>query len=161
MGDYATPDPFKGVDFNLEDGALSTYVPGDNPDRFTSTTLVIPRDRWFCLQVEMTVSPDAGALTILVDGEIGLEQKNMNTRPAAGVHLLRTGVDWSSKQADPKCPFCHEPIPVEPLNRALAPYDAWAAGLRRDEGPSRANTPVVGFEAGRGKVVRDALIRAD
>ncbi len=41
---------------------------------------------------------------------------------------------------------------VEPLERALEPYDAWAAGLRRDEGPSRANTPVVGFEASRGKV---------
>ncbi len=41
---------------------------------------------------------------------------------------------------------------VEPLNRALTQYDAWAAGLRRDEGPSRANTPVVGFDAGRGKV---------
>jgi phosphoadenosine phosphosulfate reductase len=41
---------------------------------------------------------------------------------------------------------------VAPLEQALEPYDAWAAGLRRDEGPSRANTPVVGFEAGRGKV---------
>jgi phosphoadenosine phosphosulfate reductase len=41
---------------------------------------------------------------------------------------------------------------VEPLERALAPYDAWAAGLRRDEGPSRANTPLVGFDSGRGKV---------
>jgi phosphoadenosine phosphosulfate reductase len=41
---------------------------------------------------------------------------------------------------------------VEPLRRALSDYDAWAAGLRRDEGPSRANTPVVGFEVARGKV---------
>jgi phosphoadenosine phosphosulfate reductase len=41
---------------------------------------------------------------------------------------------------------------VEPLERGLAGYDAWAAGLRRDESPSRANTPVVGFEASRGKV---------
>jgi phosphoadenosine phosphosulfate reductase len=41
---------------------------------------------------------------------------------------------------------------VEPLERALEPYDAWAAGLRRDEGPTRANTPVVGFETSRGKV---------
>jgi len=41
---------------------------------------------------------------------------------------------------------------VEPLERALQPYDAWAAGLRRDEGPSRANTPLVGFEEARGKV---------
>ncbi len=41
---------------------------------------------------------------------------------------------------------------VDPLERALDRYDAWAAGLRRDESPSRANTPVVQFEAARGKV---------
>lgn len=41
---------------------------------------------------------------------------------------------------------------VEPLERALADYDAWAAGLRRDESPTRASTPVVHFEATRGKV---------
>jgi hypothetical protein len=101
IGDYATPDPFEGVDFNLEDGALSTYVPGDNPDRFTSDTLVVPRDQWFCLQIEMTVSPDAGTVRILVDGEVGLDQQGMNTRPKAGNHVLRTGVDWSSLQNEP------------------------------------------------------------
>jgi phosphoadenosine phosphosulfate reductase len=41
---------------------------------------------------------------------------------------------------------------VEPLDRALDRYDAWAAGLRRDESPTRANTPVVGFDPKRGKV---------
>lgn len=41
---------------------------------------------------------------------------------------------------------------IEPLERALGDYDAWAAGLRRDESPTRANTPVVHFEASRGKV---------
>jgi phosphoadenosine phosphosulfate reductase len=41
---------------------------------------------------------------------------------------------------------------VEPLARALGDYDAWAAGLRRDESPTRAGTPVVGFERARGKV---------
>jgi phosphoadenosine phosphosulfate reductase len=41
---------------------------------------------------------------------------------------------------------------VEPLERALADYDAWATGLRRDESPSRAGTPVVAFDAKRGKV---------
>lgn len=41
---------------------------------------------------------------------------------------------------------------VEPLERALSEYDAWAAGLRRDESPTRANTPVVTFDARRGRV---------
>jgi phosphoadenosine phosphosulfate reductase len=41
---------------------------------------------------------------------------------------------------------------VEPLERALADYTAWAAGLRRDESPTRAHTPVVTYEARRNKV---------
>jgi phosphoadenosine phosphosulfate reductase len=41
---------------------------------------------------------------------------------------------------------------VEPLERALAHYDAWATGLRRDESPTRANTPMVAFDGRRGKV---------
>jgi phosphoadenosine phosphosulfate reductase len=41
---------------------------------------------------------------------------------------------------------------VEPLERALSDYDAWAAGLRRDESPTRANTPVVSYDRNKGKV---------
>lgn len=47
---------------------------------------------------------------------------------------------------------------VEPLERALTDYDAWAAGLRRDESPSRANTPVVTFEPNRGKIKVNPLV---
>ena len=32
---------------------------------------------------------------------------------------------------------------VEPLLEALAPYDAWISGIRRDQSPSRAGTPKV------------------
>ncbi|MEV5508376.1 phosphoadenylyl-sulfate reductase [Streptomyces orinoci] len=41
---------------------------------------------------------------------------------------------------------------VRPLQEGLAGYDAWATGLRRDESPTRAHTPVVGWDARRGKV---------
>ena len=41
---------------------------------------------------------------------------------------------------------------VEPLNRALADYDAYASGIRRDESPSRAGTAVVEWDDRRGKV---------
>ncbi len=36
---------------------------------------------------------------------------------------------------------------VEPLNRALRPYRAWASGLRRAESPTRAGTRVVEWDA--------------
>lgn len=101
LGDIATPDPFRGVDFNLENGAFSTYVPQNDPQRFTSTALTIPRDRWFCLQVHMKVAAGAGSVTTLVDGEPALDEQGMNTRPDAGIHLLRIGIDWSSLQTQP------------------------------------------------------------
>lgn len=41
---------------------------------------------------------------------------------------------------------------VAPLNNAMRDYDAWITGLRRDETPARANTPVVSWDASRGKV---------
>ncbi|MFI0899604.1 phosphoadenylyl-sulfate reductase [Streptomyces sp. NPDC020983] len=41
---------------------------------------------------------------------------------------------------------------IAPLERSLAGYDAWATGLRRDESPTRANTPVVSWDAKRQKV---------
>jgi phosphoadenosine phosphosulfate reductase len=48
---------------------------------------------------------------------------------------------------------------VEPLERALAGYDAWAAGLRRGETAARANVREVDFEASRGKVKVAPLAR--
>jgi phosphoadenosine phosphosulfate reductase len=41
---------------------------------------------------------------------------------------------------------------VVPLDRALAPYRAWAAGSRRAESAGRKELPVVGWDERRGKV---------
>ncbi|MDT0305737.1 phosphoadenylyl-sulfate reductase [Streptomyces sp. DSM 44917] len=48
---------------------------------------------------------------------------------------------------------------VEVLRDGLGPYDAWITGLRRDESPSRADTPVVGWDARWGKVKISPLAR--
>jgi len=39
---------------------------------------------------------------------------------------------------------------VTPLRTALTGYRAWATGLRRDESPTRAATPTVGWDSARG-----------
>lgn len=41
---------------------------------------------------------------------------------------------------------------VAPLHGALANYDAWASGIRRDESPTRLGTRVVDWDPDRGKV---------
>ena len=41
---------------------------------------------------------------------------------------------------------------VEPLNRALEPYRAWASGMRRADSAARATTPVLAYDAKRDMV---------
>ncbi|WP_432011687.1 phosphoadenylyl-sulfate reductase [Streptomyces cucumeris] len=48
---------------------------------------------------------------------------------------------------------------VAPLEEGLREYDAWATGLRRDESPTRAGTPVVGWDARRQKVKVSPIAR--
>ncbi|MET9021697.1 phosphoadenylyl-sulfate reductase [Actinopolymorpha sp. NPDC004070] len=55
--------------------------------------------------------------------------------------------------------LCCQLRKVAPLERALTNYDAWATGIRRDESPTRANTPVVSWDDRRGKVKIAPLAR--
>ncbi|WP_393076857.1 phosphoadenylyl-sulfate reductase [Streptomyces sp. LN704] len=48
---------------------------------------------------------------------------------------------------------------VKPLEEGLTSYDAWATGLRRDESPTRADTPVVGWDEKRRKVKISPIAR--
>jgi phosphoadenosine phosphosulfate reductase len=48
---------------------------------------------------------------------------------------------------------------LQPLEEGLADYDAWVAGLRRDESATRANTPVVSWDEKRQKVKISPIAR--
>lgn len=48
---------------------------------------------------------------------------------------------------------------VDPLARALAPYAAWATGVRRDEAPTRAATAVVAWDEAHSIVKVNPLAR--
>ncbi|WP_425954959.1 phosphoadenylyl-sulfate reductase [Xylanimonas sp. McL0601] len=41
---------------------------------------------------------------------------------------------------------------VTPLHQTLAGYEVWFTGVRRDEAPTRANTPLVGFDDKNGLI---------
>lgn len=47
---------------------------------------------------------------------------------------------------------------VEPLRAALGEYEAWVTGVRRDEGPTRANAPVVSWDDAFGLVKINPLV---
>ncbi len=46
---------------------------------------------------------------------------------------------------------------VEPLERGLAPYQAWVTGMRREDAPTRTDIPVVGWDERRSKVKLNPL----
>ncbi|MBD0329306.1 MAG: phosphoadenylyl-sulfate reductase [Thermoleophilia bacterium] len=68
-----------------------------------------------------------------------------------GLKLLRPEVLTVAEQHRQEGPNLWERFPdrcchirkVEPLVRALQPYDSWISGIRRDQSPSRAGTPKV------------------
>jgi hypothetical protein len=97
VGDSPTPDPFSGIDFNLEDGAVQIYSPESAVQRQTGT-LQIPRDRWFCFRARIAIDEAAGRVDAYIDDELALRAEELDTLPAAGVHLFRAGLDWSSEQ---------------------------------------------------------------
>jgi phosphoadenosine phosphosulfate reductase len=67
--------------------------------------------------------------------------------------------EYGAKLHDRDPDLCCAMRKVKPLEEGLAAYDAWATGLRRDESPTRAGTPVVGWDAKRQKVKVSPIAR--
>jgi hypothetical protein len=93
------PEPFYGIDFNLQDGAVQLYSPQWAPDRRTGS-LLIPRERWFCFRVRVAISNAEGAVDVFVDDQPAVAVSGVDTLPDEGVRTFRAGVDWSSGQTE-------------------------------------------------------------
>ncbi|WLQ37009.1 phosphoadenylyl-sulfate reductase [Streptomyces castrisilvae] len=67
--------------------------------------------------------------------------------------------EYGPKLHDRDPDLCCKLRKVQPLEEGLTSYTAWATGLRRDESPTRANTPVVGWDEKRRKVKVSPIAR--
>lgn len=59
---------------------------------------------------------------------------------------------YGAKLHDLNPALCCQMRKVEPLTETLAGYEAWVTGVRRDEGPTRADTPFVSWDDKNGLV---------
>jgi phosphoadenosine phosphosulfate reductase len=59
--------------------------------------------------------------------------------------------------------LCCQVRKVQPLQKALKRYDAWMTGIRREQTPQRANTPVISWEEryGAAKIAPFAFIKEE
>jgi phosphoadenosine phosphosulfate reductase len=79
-----------------------------------------------------------------------LDVSVVNVRPRLSVAEQNLTYGQSLYDRDPD--RCCAMRKVEPLDRVLRGYDAWASGVRRDESPTRANTKIVGWDKRRSVV---------
>lgn len=97
LGAEPGPDPFQGIDFNVENGEVQIFSPQFPGSRRNGTAL-IPRDRWFCYRAVVQLAEDSGSVQIYLDDELALDARGLDTVPADGVREFRAGIDWSSQQ---------------------------------------------------------------
>ncbi|MFN8194643.1 MAG: phosphoadenylyl-sulfate reductase [Nocardioidaceae bacterium] len=81
----------------------------------------------------------------------------ISARPA--VSLEQQELELGSRLWEREPDRCCAIRKVEPLGRLLAPYRSWVTGLRRDESATRADTPVVAWDARRRKVKINPIAR--
>lgn len=78
------------MDFVSNNGVQLAAV-GSN---FNYTSLlgnVLPRDRWFCAEMEIDIHPSTGWVRLSIDGQLTLQLNNTNTTLGGGLDSLRLG----------------------------------------------------------------------
>jgi phosphoadenosine phosphosulfate reductase len=99
------------------------------------------------LDVLLEVAPDATVITIdtgVLFPETLRTWRAFEQRFGVTVLVEDASGPWTGPE---RC--CGE-AKVEALDRALAGADAWITGIRREQGPTRANTPQIERDAKRG-----------
>lgn len=92
--------------------------------------------------------PETYALRLRVQRRYGLEVRRVLPALTLDEQARRHGERLWERDPDRCCQLRK----VEPLDRALQDYDAWITGLRRDQGPSRADVTAVGPDPRHGRV---------
>ncbi|BDZ59675.1 MULTISPECIES: phosphoadenylyl-sulfate reductase [Barrientosiimonas] len=90
----------------------------------------------------------------LVAEQLDINVVDVKPRLTVAEQDAEHGVDLFAR--DPAA--CCRMRKVEPLRDSLGAYDAWVTGVRRDEGPTRADAPVVSFDETFGLVKINPLV---
>ena len=92
--------------------------------------------------------PETHDLMDKLEARFGLDLRRIKPRQTTTQQARDYGDRLWERNPD-RC--CHIRKTI-PLRDALAGFDAWVAGLRRDQSPSRADTPVISRDARNGLI---------
>lgn len=107
------------------------------------------------LHMLQTIAPKTPVLT-LDTGNLFPETyeliNDVEARFQLNLHRIRPSDDIPDDLWKEDVEACCHQRKVVPLQNALKSYDAWITGLRRDQAPTRANTPIVSRDPKNGMV---------
>lgn len=86
--------------------------------------------------------PETYALIDEIEARFHLNLTRVQAKQTLAEQAQTYGDALWEKQPDTCCNLRK----VVPLKEALCGYDAWLSGLRRDQSPTRSNTPIVGWD---------------
>lgn len=93
VGDGDTPD--WGVNLEFYAGALAVETPVLPP---AGDGVAVPIGRWFCLQAEIDLDDDAGAVRAWLDRRPAVSLRDADTLPEAGARNLTVGIDHLAQE---------------------------------------------------------------
>jgi phosphoadenosine phosphosulfate reductase len=86
--------------------------------------------------------PESYTLMDEVEARFSHRFKRIRAEHTVEEQGLRYGPELWARQPD----FCCHMRKVVPLGKALEGYQAWVTGIRRDQGPTRAQTPILAWD---------------
>ena len=116
-----------------------------------------------CVLIDLTVSASPDVPVIFLDTQYHFEETltyvhEVQQRYGFDLHVVEPLVEPDDRWREDQNSCCRA-RKVEPLRRALEPYEVWLTGLRRAEASSRAEAPPVSWDDGQGVLKINPLVR--
>lgn len=91
---YSLNGSDSGLVFLIDKNELRVYNAASGGATVT-TGVLAPRDRWFCIEIHVAISPTAGAIQLDLDGEpVGAIRTGLDTSPGGGYAHLSIGMSF-------------------------------------------------------------------
>lgn len=101
LASHENSAPLQGIAFGVRDGERPYVYSSTAGVSIPAPTVRMPRDRWVCVVLTLTIHDTAGSFELRVDDEIAVSRTGVDTRPAGGYATLVAGVSYTSPAQAP------------------------------------------------------------
>lgn len=87
-----TTGQYLGTNIEISNGSLGTAIQSANIYEYPATFV---RDKWMCLELDLTISDTAGRVQVKMDGVVVVDKNAVDTKPQNAVGDLEVGISYA------------------------------------------------------------------